>query len=72
MTSPPPPSAKPFRPTSLSVGRADDIFTVNSVLADVWTAIKGAKAIVADCTSRNPNVFYEIGLAHVLDKKVVF
>jgi hypothetical protein len=56
---------------SFSVGRADDIFTVNSVMADVWTAIKGAKAIVADCTSRNPNVFYEIGLAHVLNKKVI-
>jgi hypothetical protein len=41
-------------------------------MADVWTAIKGAKAIVADCTGRHPNVFYEIGSAHVLDKKVVF
>jgi hypothetical protein len=56
---------------SVSVGRADDFFTVNSVMADVWSGIKGAKAIVADCTGRNPNVFYEIGLAHVLSKKVV-
>lgn len=56
---------------SLSVSRADDFFTAHAVMADVWGAIKDAKVIVADCTDRNPNVFYEIGIAHVLGKQVV-
>lgn len=55
----------------VSVGRADDFFTAHAVIDDVWSGIFFAKAIVADCTGRNPNVFYEIGLAHVLGKPVV-
>jgi hypothetical protein len=27
---------------------------------------------LADCSERNPNVFYEIGIAHTVGKKVVF
>jgi hypothetical protein len=27
--------------------------------------------IVADCTDRNPNVFYEIGLAHAIGKPTI-
>jgi hypothetical protein len=30
-----------------------------------------AKVLVAELTSRNPNVFYELGLAHALNKPVV-
>jgi len=56
---------------SLSIPRADDFFSAHSVMADVWSAIFSAKAIIADCTARNPNVFYEIGLAHVLGKPVI-
>lgn len=56
---------------SLSVARGDDFFTAHAVMADVWAAIQNAKIIVADCTQRNPNVFYEIGIAHVLAKPVV-
>jgi hypothetical protein len=47
----------------LTVARADDFFTADSVVREVWNAIFHAKAVVADCTGRNPNVFYEIGLA---------
>jgi hypothetical protein len=56
---------------SLSARRGDDFFTANAVMADVWAAIQNARIIVADCTQRNPNVFYEIGIAHVLAKPVV-
>jgi hypothetical protein len=55
----------------LGVGRADDLFTARSVMADVWAAIFGARLVIADCTGRNPNVFYEMGLAHVLGKPVI-
>jgi len=55
----------------LTVVRADDFFTSHSVIADIWDAIWAARAIVADCTGRNPNVFYEIGMAHTLGKPVI-
>jgi len=55
----------------LTVGRADDFFTVHSVMADVWTAVCGARVVIADCTGRNPNVFYEIGMAHTVGKPVI-
>lgn len=55
----------------LTVARADDFFSAHSVITDVWSGIFFAGAIIADCTGRNPNVFYEIGLAHVLGKPVV-
>jgi len=56
---------------NLSVARGDDFFTAHSVMLDVWSAIYSAKVIIADCTGRNPNVFYEIGLGHVLGKPVI-
>jgi len=55
----------------LSVKRADDLFTAHAVTSDIWEEIWGARAIVADCTGRNPNVFYEIGLAHAVGKAVI-
>jgi hypothetical protein len=55
----------------LSVRRADDFFTAHSVVQDIWKAIVSARSIVADCTDRNPNVFYEIGLAHTIGKPTV-
>jgi hypothetical protein len=27
--------------------------------------------VVCDCTGRNPNVFYEIGIAHTLGREVI-
>jgi hypothetical protein len=55
----------------LTAKRADDFFTAHSVMADVWNAICASSAIVADCTGRNPNVFYEIGVAHTMGKPVI-
>lgn len=55
----------------LSVARADDFFTITAIINDIWSAIVSARVIVADCTGRNPNVFYEIGLAHAIGKPVV-
>jgi hypothetical protein len=59
------------RELGLSLARGDDFFTANAVMSDVWTAIMSARAVVADCTGRNPNVFYEIGLAHAVGKPVI-
>lgn len=56
---------------SRSVSRGDDFFKAQAIMADVWGAIQHARVIVADCTGRNANVFYELGIAHVLGKNVV-
>lgn len=56
---------------NLSAMRADDLFTNNFLISDVWAGIFHAVAVLADCTGRNPNVFYEIGTAHTLGKPVI-
>jgi hypothetical protein len=38
---------------------------------DITRSIEKAKIIVADLTGRNPNVFYEVGIAHTLNKTVL-
>jgi len=55
----------------LKIGRADDFFTSKNIMSEIWSAIWHAKIVVADCTGRNPNVFYEIGLAHTIGKRVI-
>lgn len=51
--------------------RADEIFTSKSIIEDIWNNIKKARFLIADLTDRNPNVFYELGLAHALNKEVI-
>ncbi|MBU4373943.1 MAG: hypothetical protein KJ714_05780 [Euryarchaeota archaeon] len=52
--------------------RADDeIFSTGKIIDQVWKGINSAKVLVAELTSRNANVFYELGLAHALQKPVV-
>jgi hypothetical protein len=55
----------------LTAGRADDIFSTGSIVQEIWSAICHALVVVADCTHRNPNVFYEIGIAHTLGKDTI-
>ncbi|MDC0002846.1 hypothetical protein OAE19_00460 [Porticoccaceae bacterium] len=52
--------------------RADnEIFGTGKIMDQVWSGIADAKVLVAELTTRNPNVFYELGLAHALKKPVV-
>jgi hypothetical protein len=46
--------------------RADDFFAGGHILADVLRGIGEAEVVVADLTDRNPNVFYELGIAHMV------
>ncbi len=56
----------------LSPIRADnEIFGTGKIIEQIWAGINGAKVLIADLTGRNPNVFYELGLAHALEKPVV-
>jgi hypothetical protein len=52
--------------------RADnEIFGTGKIMDQVWSGINSAKVLVAELTTRNPNVFYELGIAHALRKPVV-
>ena len=55
----------------LECQRGDDIFGSNVIMEDVRTGIMSADLIVADLTGQNPNVFYEVGIAHTLEKPVL-
>lgn len=58
--------------TGLKAVRADaEIFGTGKIIDQVWRGISQASVLVAELTSRNPNVFYELGLAHALGKPVV-
>jgi hypothetical protein len=52
--------------------RADELFSTGSVVEQIWEQISKAKVLLADLTDKNPNVFYELGLAHAAIKPVVF
>jgi len=51
--------------------RGDDLFTPTDILEDIWQAINSADFVIADITGRNPNVLYELGIAHTLAKPVL-
>lgn len=61
-----------IRKAGLTPIRADsDIFGTGKIMEQVWSGIHAAKVLVAELTDRNPNVFYELGLAHAVGKPVV-
>ena len=62
---------KTVKALNLSVARADDFFSQSAIMDEIWSAIAYAKILIADCTNKNPNVFYEIGLAHAIGKPVI-
>jgi hypothetical protein len=51
--------------------KADDIWENPAVIQDVVTLIDRSNIVICDCSGRNPNVFYEIGIAHTLGREVI-
>lgn len=63
---------KPILETEgMTVDRADEIFGTQPIIEDIWESINSAELILADVTGKNPNVMYEIGMAHTIGKPVV-
>jgi hypothetical protein len=52
--------------------RADELFSTGSVVEQIWEQIEKSKLLLADLSGKNPNVFYELGLAHAAKKPVIF
>ena len=51
--------------------RADDLMRPSTIVHDIWAYTCDAKIILADLTGQNPNVFYELGLAHAVAKPAI-
>ena len=64
-----------YIPAIESVGltprRADDLYRPSAIVNDIWSLTKSAKVILADLSGKNPNVFYELGLAHAVAKPAI-
>jgi hypothetical protein len=59
------------RNAGLTCRRADDIWENPAIIQDVVALIDRSRVVVCDCTGRNPNVFYEAGIAHTLGREVI-
>ena len=57
--------------SGLVAKRADDLFRPSAIVHDIWELTKQAKVVLAELSGRNPNVFYELGLAHALAKPAI-
>lgn len=67
--------AEVIRPVCESFGyevvRADDIYTSGLIIKEITQSIQEASVIVADITAESPNVYYEVGYAHALNKPTI-
>lgn len=60
-----------MRETGLECKRADDTYNTRPIIEDIREHIQRAKILIADLTTRNPKVFYEVGISHALGKEVI-
>lgn len=66
---------KIFQPAIIESGldpiRADDLYGPSQIISDIWNFTKSSKLILADLSGKNPNVLYELGLAHAISQPVI-
>lgn len=55
----------------MHVQRADDIWEHSVLMQDVFSLIYRSHVVVCDFSGKNPNVFYEAGIAHMLGRHVI-
>jgi len=55
----------------LTCKRGDDFFSDESIMDEIWSAIYFSKLVISECTGRNANVFYEMGIAHTLGRPCI-
>lgn len=64
-----------IKPAIESVGlecvRGDEIYSEQSIVQDIWKSLRTCRVVVAELSGRNPNVMYEVGLAHALGKPII-
>jgi hypothetical protein len=64
-----------YKPTcarnGLDTWRVDEVSRPGSITRDIVEGILDADIVIADLTSKNPNVFYELGIAHAVGNKTI-
>lgn len=60
-----------IKAAGLEPARADDLFRSSNIVHDIWHLVTTSRVLLADLTGKNPNVFYELGLAHAARKPVL-
>jgi len=59
------------RRAGLECRRGDEEYIKGELFPHILKQIVQARLIIADISGRNPNVFYELGVAHALDKPTI-
>ena len=62
---------KTFTELGFEVTRADDVNSYQNILKDIISKIQRSDLIIADLSNKNPNVFYELGIAHTMGKPTI-
>jgi hypothetical protein len=57
--------------SNLECKRADNIWDDSIIIQDIYSLIYRSKIVVCDFSGKNPNVFYEAGIAHSLGRAVI-
>lgn len=55
----------------LNASRGDERKIHGDIFPHILDSIARARLVIANITGRNPNVLYELGIAHALDKNVI-
>jgi len=51
--------------------RGDDSLVPKDIVDHIWVCLNEADFVIADISGHNPNVYYELGIAHTLAKPVL-
>jgi len=57
--------------SGLTIWRSDEVRRDDVVMQTVWERINESGIVLADCSGRNANVFYELGIAHTVGKATI-
>ncbi|WP_426992165.1 hypothetical protein [Methylomonas sp. CM2] len=57
--------------TGYLVTRVDDLFAPRPIIDDIREKIIASDLMLCEMSGRNPNVFYELGLAHAIGKPTI-
>ena len=55
----------------ITANRASDIYRPGAILQDIHQQLDESYVVIAEITTRNANVFYELGYSHALRKPVI-
>jgi hypothetical protein len=55
----------------MALQRADNIWERSVIVQDIVSLIDRSRVVICDCTDKNSNVLYEIGIAHTLGREVI-